>query len=52
MADPDENDKRHEKSVHGSVKYPCSMCDYQATTQGDIKRHEKSAVHTIIEPEK
>merc|ERR1711936_696228 len=31
----------HKKSKHGGVKFPCTEaeCDYQATQQGNLKRH-------------
>ena len=32
----------HYRSKHEGIKYPCNQCDYQATTQGSLKRHTKS----------
>ncbi len=29
----------HYRSKHEGVQYPCNHCDYEATTQGDLKRH-------------
>ena len=33
---------QHIKSVHGQKKYPCTLCDYQATRQNSLTSHEKS----------
>ena len=30
----------HIKSVHEQKKYPCSLCDYQATQQGHLTIHK------------
>ena len=30
---------RNYRSKHEGIKYPCNQCDYQATQQGDLKKH-------------
>ena len=35
------NLKKHQKSVHDGVKYPCKHCSYQANTNGSLKEHKK-----------
>ena len=34
--------KEHIKSVHEKKEYPCTLCDYQATTQSSLTSHKKS----------
>ena len=34
--------KKHYRSKHEGIKYPCNKCEYQATTQADVKRHIQS----------
>ena len=33
---------QHKKSVHEGVKYPCNLCDYEATEQRSLTRHKQS----------
>ena len=33
---------KHIRSKHEGVKYSCNQCEYQATQQGDLKRHKQS----------
>ena len=32
----------HKKSVHEGVKYPCTICGYEATTNSSLARHIRS----------
>ena len=32
----------HEQSVHGSRKYLCNSCNFQANTADDLRTHQKS----------
>ena len=34
--------KTHKQSMHEGVKYSCNQCEYQATNQGNLKRHKQS----------
>ena len=34
--------KTHIMSVHEKIKYSCYLCEYQATTQGSLKKHIQS----------
>jgi len=29
----------HLKAVHQGIRFPCSICDYKATTKGNLKQH-------------
>ena len=31
--------KRHVKSIHEGIHYPCSQCDYKAPNKSDFKKH-------------
>ena len=31
--------QRHKKIAHGGLRYPCSNCDYKATTNDSLKKH-------------
>ena len=30
------------RSIHQGLRYPCTICDYQATQQGDLTKHKRS----------
>ena len=32
----------HTRSKHEGVRYSCNQCEYQATQQGNLKRHKQS----------
>ena len=34
--------RKHIKTIHEGVKFPCEQCDYKATQKGDLLRHIKS----------
>ena len=36
------NSQTHEQSKHEGEKYPCDLCDYQATDRGNLTRHKQS----------
>ena len=34
--------KRHVKTIHVGVRYPCGQCDYNFTDKGNFRKHVKS----------
>jgi len=34
--------KNHQKSQHEGVRYSCNQCEYQATSQVNLKKHQKN----------
>ena len=42
--------KTHIESKHVGIKYPCSNCEYVATTAGYLKRHFKMHYKRVIYP--
>ena len=37
---------RHKKSIHEGIRYECDKCDYMATQQSNLKRHQRNK-HSI-----
>ena len=38
----------HKRAVHEGVKYPCEQCNYQATSKGNLAKHQRNRHITIV----
>ena len=47
MATDKKGLKIHMEAKHFDVRYPCDLCDHQATQPGNLKKH-KDSVHFKI----